>query len=571
MPDDRPQPQILGDFEILGELGRGGMGVVYAARQTSLGRPVAVKVLSRMSGLSTTSIERFHREAQAAARLQHTNIVPIHTSGESDGVYFYAMELVEGPSLDRVIESLGDASTFEAAVRLARPLVNAYGSTCDATMTDTRKLAERRGETPVKVPGKGRPPTDRAYFDTVARVIAEVAEALAFAHEHGVVHRDIKPSNLLVGTDGQLNITDFGLARGADEATLTGSGELLGSPVYMSPEQLRSERGEVDHRTDIYSLGATFFELLTLERLFPGKSIEEIIGRILIDEPRSPRRVHPAVPLDLDTICLKAVAHDMDRRYQSAGEMAEDLRSWLDHRPIRARRVGPVGRAVKWTRRRPTLAALIVTLVVAVGVTSFLIARLVRSEQELVQFIRELENGGREVYRKRGEIAAACEIRAGMAIADIGAGTGLFTRLFASKVGPAGKVFAVDIEASCVTHIEQVWRDMKSRDENIGHVEGVLCDDRSVGLEEASIDLAFVCDTYAYFKHPRDTMASLWSALRPGGELVIVHVAEEGVAAARDVSAEISAMGFEPVPNDAAPKQPDLQSGRFQRFRKAPV
>jgi serine/threonine protein kinase/Flp pilus assembly protein TadD len=357
-PDDSAPRKRLGDFNLLRELGRGGMGVVYEARQISLNRRVALKVLPPGLGLTETAVQRFEREARAAAKLHHTNIVPVHAIGEEENCHYYAMELVEGQPLSEVLRDLtGEGSN---------PLL-------DATVT---KLGE--GEKPESEP---EPTTSqeaasitslsdsqsgsRKWFDAVAKLISEVADALDYAHGRGVIHRDIKPANLMLSREGKLCITDFGLARVAQEPGMTVSGSLLGTPAYMSPEQIAVGRVKLDHRTDIYSLGAVLYELLALRRPFPGDSREEILSGILTKDPRPPRRFNPRIPLDLETICQKAMEKDPDRRYQNAGEFANDLRQYLQGGLIAARRAGLPRRTWKSIRRHPMAAT------VAIGVVLF--------------------------------------------------------------------------------------------------------------------------------------------------------------------------------------------------------
>lgn len=340
---------LLGDFEIQGEIGRGGMGVVYRARQVSLNRIVALKILPASLGATAKAISRFKKEAQAAARLHHTNIVPVYAQGEYEGHFYYAMELIDGQSLDRILHE------------------------------DPSRIVPTPAETPV--PGESTkqasPPGDlsmtgsgarRAGYQRLALLIAAVAEGLEHAHSQGVIHRDVKPQNLLLGADGQLHITDFGLARLLNEPSLTISGEMLGTPAYMSPEQVTADRGKIDHRTDIYSLGVTLYELLTRRRPFDGATREQITARIRTDDPRPPRKLNHAIPIDLETICLRAMEKDPRRRYQKAGELAADLRRYAEDRPIISRRVGPLERAVKWVRRHPARTAILgLSLAIAIG------------------------------------------------------------------------------------------------------------------------------------------------------------------------------------------------------------
>ncbi|MFL5245303.1 MAG: protein kinase domain-containing protein [Gemmataceae bacterium] len=371
--------QRLGDFQIERELGRGGMGIVYEARQVSLNRRVALKVLSGGLGLTPKAIQRFHREAEAAAKLHHTNIVPVYSTGEHDGTHFYAMELIEGPSLDHVIRQMG------ATVSSAEP--KPYASTDRIGLSP--KLAQTgpyiEGSTAAgSTAGLSSSSTGRenGYCDKVARTIAEVADALEYAHRQGVIHRDIKPSNLLLSPGGRLSVNDFGLARMLEQPGMTMTGEIIGTPAYMSPEQITAGRTPLDHRTDIYSLGATLYEMLTLHPPFKGERRDQVLAQILNKEPIAPRKVNPNVPVDLETICLKAMERDPDRRYQTAGVMAEDLRRYVNRFAISARRAGPGERLGMWVRRHPGLAAAVGLAVVASMLTGFIVFQSWQNRQE---------------------------------------------------------------------------------------------------------------------------------------------------------------------------------------------
>ncbi|MFO0915129.1 MAG: protein kinase [Pirellulales bacterium] len=369
----------LGDFALVREIGRGGMGIVYEARQISLYRRVALKVLSGSLRLTPKAVKRFRREAEAAAKLHHTNIVPVYSIGEEDGTHFYSMELIEGPSLDHVIRQLRETSRNTRS-----------GSTAPA---EEEPLAPELAQTGAYVEGARTASTTAGlsssslgsgtgYFDTVARMIAEVADALEYAHQEGVIHRDMKPSNLLLSPTGRLSVNDFGLARILEQPGMTMSGEFMGTPAYMSPEQIAAGRTPLDHRTDIYSLGATLYELLTLQPPFTGQQRDQVLAQILHKEPKAPRKLNAKVPVDLETICLKALEKDPDRRYQSAGAMAEDLRRYVNRFAISARRAGPVQHLVKWVRRRPALAVSLVGVVLAVGAALSFAYLAHRSEQQ---------------------------------------------------------------------------------------------------------------------------------------------------------------------------------------------
>jgi tetratricopeptide (TPR) repeat protein len=334
---------------------------------------VALKVLSAGLGLTSKAVPRFRREAEAAAKLHHTNIVPVYATGEERGTHFYAMELIDGPSLDHVIRELRQAAAGQTrrADGPQRP--------AESSEPADRQLALEAATTgpAVAEPGAAQALASSSlgsgshYFDTVARMIADVAEALAHAHQNGVIHRDIKPSNLLLSAGGRLSVNDFGLARLLEQPGMTLTGEFVGTPRYMSPEQIGVGRVSVDGRTDIYSLGATLYELLTLEPPHKGQSRDQVLAQILQKEPKPPRKVNKKVPLDLETICLKALEKDPDRRYQTADRLAEDLRCHVNRFAISARRVGPVARVVKWAKRRPGMAAVLGCLAIAVLVAGF--------------------------------------------------------------------------------------------------------------------------------------------------------------------------------------------------------
>jgi serine/threonine protein kinase len=361
-----PLQQRLGDFEIVREIGRGGMGVVYEAVQVSLGRKVALKVLSTGLGLTPQAVQRFQREAESAARLHHTNIIPIYATGSQEGVHFYAMELIEGPSLDHVIRDMRLTRSGDSPTQTPVP---ADGSAATVSYEPTVRDSNSG---PAAWTSSSLSSSGTQYFDTIARLVAEVADALDYAHRHNIVHRDIKPANLLVAPEGRLSLNDFGLARVLEQPGMTATGEILGTPAYMSPEQVAAGRTPLDHRTDIYSLGATLYELLTLRPPFAGERRDQVLAQILYKDPRPPRSVNKKVPIDLETICLKAMEKDPDRRYQTAGAMTEDLQRYVSRYSISARRAGPIGRGVKIVRRHPGLASGIAFAVLALIVAGLL-------------------------------------------------------------------------------------------------------------------------------------------------------------------------------------------------------
>jgi tetratricopeptide (TPR) repeat protein/serine/threonine protein kinase len=388
----------LGDFRIVRPVGRGGMGIVYEAEQLSLRRRVALKLLPFANALDRRQLQRFKNEAQAAGQLHHTNIVPVYWVGYECGVHFYAMQFIEGQSLAALIDNMRRWTDMQVGP----------GGSPGAGAAPARKLAGEPGAPPADVASAGlattgpyeasaadkqlssvptaaaflsteRSNTSRPYLRMVAHLGVQAAEALDHAHQLGIVHRDIKPANLLVDGQGHLWVTDFGLARLQSEASLTATGDLVGTVRYMSPEQALAKRLVIDHRTDVYSLGATLYELLTLAPVCPGTDRQEVLRQIACEEPIAPRRLNKAVPPELEVIVLKALEKTPVERYGTAQEVADDLRRWLDDRPIQARRPSLIQRWRKWTRRHRaavTTAAVcsLVSLIVIVGSIGWVLA-----------------------------------------------------------------------------------------------------------------------------------------------------------------------------------------------------
>jgi serine/threonine protein kinase len=384
----------LGDFRILREVGRGGMGVVYEAEQLSLGRRIALKVLPFALTLDPRQLQRFKNEARAAAQLHHAHIVPVYSVGCERGVHFYAMQYIEGRSLAEAIQGLrrvarpGKAPAWDAAVVTGRrtpagastgPFVPHSGAVATVLPRPAAAAAETAPE-PVGALATAYSTNSRQFYRAVARLGAQAAEALEHAHECGVVHRDIKPANLLLDTHGKVWVTDFGLAQFSADAGLTQTGDLLGTLRYMSPEQAGGQR-VLDHRTDVYSLGATLYELLTLRPPFDGADRQTLLHQILHDEPPPLRAVDRSVPAELETIVLKALAKAPAERYATAQELADDLQRFREDRPILARPPSLAQRVRKLARRHPSVVAAGVVLCVLTAAGSLASAALIRREQ----------------------------------------------------------------------------------------------------------------------------------------------------------------------------------------------
>ena len=349
-PGNLKPADLLGDFRILRELGRGGMGVVYEAHQISLGRRVALKTLPSFSMLDSRSTRRFENEARAAALLDHQNIVRVHAVGFDCGVHYYAMQLINGTDLEHVIAELRE--TLSDSRKNSDSNASDDTSRADGTPHGSRDTCALFG-----LRDSHSPQANQQYIKTFARLGIQAAEALEHAHLMGIVHRDIKPSNLLLDAHGNIQVADFGLAQIQGEAGVSATGDVVGTLRYMSPEQAYAKRVVVDHRTDIYSLGVTLYELLTLQRAFDGANRVEVLRKIAFDDPAPPRQLNKRIPIELDTIVMKAMAKSPDQRYQSASELAADLRRFSNSEPILAKPLGRLDYAKKWCRRHKSLVS----------------------------------------------------------------------------------------------------------------------------------------------------------------------------------------------------------------------
>jgi WD40 repeat protein/serine/threonine protein kinase len=401
-PDKPTVPLQFGDYRIIRQIGRGGMGVVYEAEQLSLGRHVALKVLPELVHVNPATRRRFEREARAAAKLHHTNIVPVFGVGEQDGQPYYVMQFIQGLGLDAVLDELrrlrqaGDLtgpvapppSRGVSAAVVARSLltgqfqpaeslddaVDAVPRASQALTVDLPAAAAEPAPSPaatgessestaqsapsITLPGQSADAnlsrTKRlTYYQSIAQVGVQVAQALEYAHRQGIVHRDVKPANLLLDTHGQVWVTDFGLAKADDQENLTRTGDVVGTLRYLPPEAFE---GRADARGDVYALGLTLYELLALRPAFDERDKHRLIRQVTAGEPAPLEQLDAAIPRDLVTIVRKATDREPDRRYVTAGALAADLQCFLEDEPIRARRTGPAERLGRWCRRNPALA-----------------------------------------------------------------------------------------------------------------------------------------------------------------------------------------------------------------------
>ena len=449
-----PALQQLGDYRIIREVGRGGMGIVYEAEQISLGRHVALKVLPHKAPLDAKHKRRFEREAKSAARLHHTNIVPVFGVGEQDGLPYYAMQFIQGLGLDAVLDELKkqqpgrpngkpvaekQATASHAAVQVAQSLLTGRlevsvadrpAPSCDGATQDLRSEDKSAGSAPsassatrldtagtklssssVALPGQSDAQSRSkggTYWHSVAQIGVQVAGALEYAHKQGIFHRDVKPSNLLLDLHGIVWITDFGLAKTDDQQSLTNTGDILGTLRYMPPEAFE---GKFDARGDVYALGVTLYEMLAFRHAFDEPDRQKLIRQVTSEEPTRLDKLNRSLPSDLVTIVHKAIERDPAHRYPSPAELAADLQRFLDDVPIRARRTSSFEKLRRWRRRNPMVAALVgavfgLLVVIAGGASlgvvrlSSLLTRAETAEADLGKKLAELKLAERATQEK---------------------------------------------------------------------------------------------------------------------------------------------------------------------------
>jgi WD40 repeat protein/serine/threonine protein kinase len=479
-PQLTERPDQIGDYRLIREIGRGGMGVVYEAEQMSLGRYVALKLLPKQLMLGVRERRRFEREAKAAAKLHHTNIVPVFGVGEQDGLHYYVMQFIHGLGLDEVLSELkeiwraggapgdlpsnfqvsqrgsGSAARDFTAKHAARSLVSgkigqsqigravedddldatedgAGTGSATSAPTQTGRLSDTfsLSSSSVNLPTSSgetvskESSAQQSYWTSVARIGLQVANGLQYAHEQGILHRDIKPSNLLLDTNGTVWITDFGLAKAEDQDNLTHTGDIIGTLRYMAPE---SFSGRADVRSEVYAVGLTLYEMLTLRPAFDEKDRNSLIKQVTTESPRRVERLNPRVPRDLAIVVNKAVEFDPAHRYQTAGELEEDLHRFINDEPIKARRTSAIERLQRWARHNTAVAAslsavLLLLVVVTVG-SSIAAVKFERLAERNADLANQRETARRDAVDAQ-TVAETSRRKMQVAISDIATSNGL--------------------------------------------------------------------------------------------------------------------------------------------------
>jgi tetratricopeptide (TPR) repeat protein len=464
-PDAAKKYDPVGPYQPLRELGRGGQAVVYLAEDLRLNRPVALKVLKGLGALSETTMRRFRREAEVASRLDHPGICMVYDAGVRDGVPFIAMRYVAGESLAKHIARTRKQRSSEKQIRLE-------GEENNTPCTSSRDTTTR-----------------------ILQVIEKAARALHVAHEAGIIHRDVKPGNILVTPAGEPVLVDFGLAGDEDGGgiTLTATGEMPGTPAYMSPEQLAFERIRVDRRTDVYSLGVTLFECLTLEPPFGAATREAMVQAIQHRSPADVRKLNPALPADLKVVLETALEKDRDRRYQSALDLAEDLRRVREREPIAAKPVGVVGRMLRYARRRPARVAVILLLVAGLPIVTGMVGYIVAHQPEIARQKEQAHIDAVERHLMAGYDELSTEGFGETGLGDSQRAMAAFEAALALQSGcaeaVAGKALVLLSQRKAETCLDFLDTH-QSLEENVPALRGIRIDAlRDLGKKEEAADL----------------------------------------------------------------------------------
>ncbi len=368
--------QKLGDFEILKIIGQGGMGAVFLARQVSLDREVALKVISSVGDAQTKHLDRFKRESRVLAKISHPNIVPIYEIGQQGPYSYFAMQYVDGVSLDKILSSIRNAKTGDKASAVMSKCLETHTATYGDKHQDTKGTTAE---------------IDTDYIINISKIIISIASALDYAHKKGILHRDVKPSNILIDSDGTAKLVDFGLARAETQQSITITGEFFGTPSYISPEQIRKP-DIVDCRSDIFSLAATYYECLTLHPPFGGDTVNETLTQVISREAVPPKKYCPRLSTDFNTVLLHALEKLPEDRYQTAADFANDIENLLEFKPITAKKPSITQRAYKTLRRNPLKVAVTFAFILVI-VLGYSLLSSHRQEKKKVALMERYKQG----------------------------------------------------------------------------------------------------------------------------------------------------------------------------------
>lgn len=391
-----PHPESIGPYDVDREIGRGGMGIVYLAREREGGRLVALKVLPKEWTSDPVRLKRFRREARTIARVRHANVVPIYGVGEQDGLHYIAMKYIEGTSLDVLIrDQSGERLRIEDDTAVIERAI--LGSNGDEEAAPGNG---RTGEPPAS-----KPVSEPQWVYRAVRIAEKIARALGHLHEHGLVHRDVKPANILLDHRGDPWLADFGLVRDAEAESVSDEEAILGTVQYIAPERVEGKDSEADHRSDLYSLGVTLYELVTLRRPFDGRGTSSTLYAVAREAPVAPRRINPGLSFDLERVIQKAMAKEPSERYQSGADFADDLRRVRTFKPVEMARIPLLAQLRRFCSRNPVLACAIAFAVLClIGMLEYGIWREMQERRRLVECRQEADaEFQRGRYRTAGE------------------------------------------------------------------------------------------------------------------------------------------------------------------------